>query len=245
MAVHILLLLLLGVTLALDLQHRHHLENRWAESNDHHYFFKTPRNLFVSDNAQDLEEKGKTRDWHQHTITEFSPTIRGSDGGVRGPSPSASSLVTVQMGHEGGRHNTRQNVESDKILQHEISKGYIYPHNNPVKMARFVADPALMHLIEKVDEAELQRLNEPTTVSPEKGERGTEASTVETITVHYEATKVPILSYLWNEFINLGDLLGREVLDTVSSRISFLWRSLQRFFKSRRRRAFPDTSHKK
>ncbi|XP_050725377.1 uncharacterized protein LOC127003049 [Eriocheir sinensis] len=112
----------------------------------------------------------------------------------------------------------------------------------PIQTARFVANPNFVHLIEEVDEEELERLRENTTTSKSDSvaERVTAATPSEAVTVHYEATKVPFLRYMWNEFVNIGDLLGREVLDTVSSRLSFLWRSVVKFVKSRGKRSLPD-----
>ena len=242
MAIHIVILLLLGVALALDPQLYQHFENRWTDSEHLPTFRYTPRDFFDNNNAHRQEEKGKTRDKYQYANSDDSPEPRETDSDVRGSPSLASSRITVHTGHEGNHYMTKHNQKSIEVLQDEISRSHRNLHNYPMKMSRFVADPALIHLIEEVNEADHQRLKETTTVLPEAGVRGTDASTVETVTVHYEATKVNVISYLWNEFINLGDLLGREVLDSVTARLSFFWRSFLKFFKSRRRRALPDTS---
>ena len=191
--------------------------------------------------ALDLQQHGNKGDWYyQYTKSDSPPDYHGPNNDARGQ-PSAS-VIAAQTGHEGSRHTERQNAESVEILHDDSFRGHISHSNQPVKMARFVADPSLFHLIEDVNEEEQQRLRETTTGIPEAIERVTKTSAVETVTVHYEATKVNPLTYLWNEFINLGDLLGREVYDTISARLSFVWRSFVKLLKSRRRRALTDTS---
>lgn len=206
---------------------------------DHNIVFMLLLVLLGVTFALDPQQHGNTRAWEQYTEADNSPDHRGLNNDARGQ--SLTSSVTVATDHEASRHTDRQTAESVEILHDQSFRGF-NPYNHPVKMARFVADPGLAHLIEEVDKEEHQRLRDTTASTPEAIQRVTKAPAVETVTVHYQATKVPLLSYIWNEVINIGDLLGREVYDTLSTRISFLWRSFVKLLKSRRRRAITDAS---
>lgn len=199
----------------------------------------------VSENH--LQEAFKHRSQQHHSsnikVSEDDSRVISISSNSRGESFAAPDQVTM--------HSSRQTVnllkkssdtanDNNGFDQSESEAGRSLHSEYPIATARFVANPNLVHLIEEVDEEELERLKESTTSSP--AERVTGATPTETVTVHYEATKVPFLTYIWTEFVNLGDLLGREVLDTVSNRLRFLWRSALRFVKSRGRRALPDTS---
>lgn len=105
-----------------------------------------------------------------------------------------------------------------------------------LKMSRFVADPSKFNLIKKVEDEELEELY-ATTAAPSNL-----ADEKETTEVHFEATEVNPLSFIWTELLNLGELLGRELIDTVSGKLMYLWNSFVTFVKARGRRALEGQS---
>ncbi|MPC08363.1 hypothetical protein E2C01_000949 [Portunus trituberculatus] len=117
------------------------------------------------------QQHGNTRDWYQYTKSENSPDHRASNNNDMRRRLSTSSVGAAQVGREGIRHTETENAESVEILHGESFRGHINSYN-PMKMARFVADPHLVHLIEDVDEEEQETLRETTASIPLAIERG-------------------------------------------------------------------------
>ncbi|XP_047470836.1 uncharacterized protein LOC125026428 [Penaeus chinensis] len=113
-------------------------------------------------------------------------------------------------------------------------------YSRPVKASRFVADPDKKKLIVPVGEEELEQLKqEATTMQASAADRVVTESPVEASTVLYEYTQTSVLSYIWREFLNIGDLLGREVVDNMTNTLWYLWQSVVKFVQSRGRRSLP------
>lgn len=152
--------------------------------------------------------------------------------------PSMDAPLPALLKKSGAKERPRQKADDDDALLQE----------EPVKASgRFVADPEKAHLIQKVDKEEVQNLKKlaATTTTPKPDERvATEASepAVETSTVRYEITQVSVLQFLWNEFKNIGDLLGREMIGTLSGTLYYLWETALRYVTNRSRREIQDAS---
>lgn len=188
------------------------------------------RLVIINNKAYDLSEEEQSRMWDLHLKKGYIP---GADS-LADP-PALNAPVAAVAGSGGGgadSYSGRGGVEITKKIGSS---------RKPAKASRFVADPDKQKLIVAVDAEEIEQLKqEVTTVSA--ADRVVTESPAEASTVLYEYTQTSVLSYLWREFLNIGDLLGREVVDNMTNTLWYLWQSMVKFVQSRGKRSLPGPS---
>ncbi|CAL4081422.1 unnamed protein product [Meganyctiphanes norvegica] len=122
----------------------------------------------------------------------------------------------------------------------------------PLKMSRFVADPEKAHLIQYLDADEVKKLYEKkktttTTTTTEvpvvdRVDVADENDKEESTDVHFAYTQHSVLQLLLNELLNIGDLLGRELMDNLGGVLSYLWENLVNYVTGRKRRSISGNS---
>lgn len=200
--------------------------------------------IFINNKAYDLSEEEQDKVWDLYL--NKGHVIQTEQLNNKPSMDSLSSVMNSRVDEEV--MTEKQFSEPVNWLRQNLDhagpssmKGH---HYEAVKASRFVADPDKMHLIEKVDEEEMQSLLQASTTPAGPNERVvTESAPTDTSTVRYEYTQVNVLSFLWNEFKNIGELLGREMLGSVSGTLYYLWESFVRYVRARGSRAIQDMSN--
>lgn len=187
--------------------------------------------IIINNKAYDLSEEEQSRMWDLYLKKGYIPE---TDGHTDLNVPVAAEADDSDLNND----YSRQQPAVDNYLRRQ-GIGVAGSNRQPVKASRFVADPEKQHLIQTVNSEEVDQMKADATSTTESivADRVATESPVDSSTVHYEFTQVSILSYIWREVLNLGDLLGREVVDSMSGTLRYLWRSVVEFVKSRGRRA--------
>lgn len=197
--------------------------------------------IYVNNNAYDLSDEEQARMWELYLKKGYVPDTEDLANTLQKDQLMATIMSPVAaIENKQGDHSEEGSKKAFDNLPDNLFSSRINSHEHPVKSSRFVADPDKVHLIEEVNSEELQdiRLSTATTEASERV--GTEPS-VETSTIHYEATKVNVFTFIWQELWNIGELLGREVF-SLKDRLWFLLKSLLMQIQGRRRRGIPDLS---
>lgn len=196
--------------------------------------------VIINNKAYDLSEEEQSRMWDLHLKKGYIPDLDS-----HADPPTLNTPVAAGADSEGSEERQRDNLGMDSYSSLggvEITKK-IGSGRQPVKASRFVVDPDKKKLIVSVDEEEFEQLKqEATTAHANAADRVVTESPAEASTVVYEYTQVSVLSYIWREFLNIGDLLGREVVDNMSNTLWYLWQSVVKFVQSRGRRSLPGPS---
>lgn len=217
----------------------------FPDANPHRLLREDRKLIFINNKAFDMSEEEQARLWDIYIKKGHVPDTQNLDNNSHMDSLEAAMMATATSRPGNAQAITTDadaqviddfiRARNDKFSDRTIS------HREPIKSSRFVANPDKVHLIEVVDKAEVEELR-LTTSAPKIDERVATEASPESATVHYEATQVSVLSFLWTELKNIGELLGREMLDTLSARLWYLWKSLVKVVQARGRRAILDQS---
>ncbi|KAK4319570.1 hypothetical protein Pmani_009510 [Petrolisthes manimaculis] len=216
-----------------------HLNDDSSDSQRYYSSYNQPQErddrklVYVNNNAYDLSEEEQTRVWELYLKKGYVPDTEDLDSTLQKDPLMATVMSPVAVGEEGSK-------KAFGILPDNQFSSRIDSQQYLVKSSRFVADPDKVHLIEEVNSEELQDFHPSSTTTEASKRVGTESS-VDVSTVHYEATKVNALTFIWQEMWNIGELLGREVFN-ITDRLWYLLNSLLKYVQGRRRRGIPDLS---
>ncbi|KAG7168306.1 hypothetical protein Hamer_G002328 [Homarus americanus] len=242
-SISLVALLLVVITLATE---THNSKLQWDDDSNNnqgrlsapynqHPMLRADRKLvFINNKAYDMSADQQTRAWDLYLKKgsipdhQFFNRISHMDSlstAMTAPAvdiPDDNAVALDQNSTQEAELHKRVKAQDSEVGDPIVGEGTF----------RFVANPDKIHLIEVVDKEELQELYS-TTVAPVVA---TEPN-VDVSTVHYEATQVSLLTFIWTELINLGELLGREVVGTVSDKLWYWWKSLVKFVQARGRRS--------
>lgn len=198
--------------------------------------------IYVNNNAYDLSDEEQTRVWELYLKKGYVPDTEDLDSTLQKDQLMATvmSPVAATVDKQSAHVEEEGSKKAFGNLPDNLFSSRINSYQHPVKSSRFVADPDKVHLIEEVNSEELQDLR-LSTATTEASERVATEPSVDTSTVHYEATKVNVFTFIWQELWNIGELLGREVF-SIKDRLWYLLKSLLMSIQGRRRRAIPDLS---
>lgn len=222
-----------------DHTHQENKDNSQSTSESDNINHRLQENTYTSQRFEDNADTSQSL--QENTDTSQSPQENVNTSQILQENDS----ITQRL--QDNKTNNRPSSEDDKASHlkfqddnYKVQKPQTErdDNDNPpikqvtenIKMSRFVADPEKLKLVKVVNDSELQKLYSSTV---EELTDNSADEKVEVTEVHYEATKVDPLTFIWQELLNLGEALGRELFDTVSGRIMYLWNSFVRFVQAR------------
>lgn len=238
----VVVVVVMGATWATEthnLQHTQILHDDQEASHQPPVYPADRKRIFINNKAYDMSEEEQARMWNLHLkkahIPHTDTSVRNTD--LDSPPSTMQTAQTSEANNDDQAVTLRTawGPQPDRDVRTGDLEGNSLTYSQRKSTPRFVANPDKVHLIEVVGKDELEEMYN--TTGPEAGERDVTESPLETVTVLYEATKVSVLSFIWTELKNIGELLGREMVDTLTARLSHLWRSVVKFVQARGRRS--------
>ncbi|KAK7070354.1 hypothetical protein SK128_008871 [Halocaridina rubra] len=194
--------------------------------------------VFINNKAYDMTAAEEARVWE-----EFVENGEVPEADRLNRQPNMDSLkAALNPNREEAVPSEKPFSSSEKLPRESVDESTpVHKQGGGVKSSRFVADKKKAQLIEKVDDEDIQKLRDSATTQKPDEKAATEVPE-ETSTVRYEYTQVSVLSFLWNEIRNLGELLGREMIGSVSGTLYYLWESMVRILTANSRKVITDMS---